>query len=87
MVTIDPDNSMVVRQRFNYHLVCEHGLGLDCPFSISGSNLSTARQLDHETRSSWNLTLRSTDTGDPSLAVERSFVINVQGYYRELIQI
>ena len=75
--TIDPDNSVEVRQNFVYQLI--PGQSGEFPFVIRGDNLNTTRKLDHEKKSSWNFTIQSTDNGTPSLTVERSFVVNVQG--------
>ena len=75
--TIDPDNEFDnTRQNFSCRLVSVPSN--DFPFKIEGHNLITTRALDHEAKSSWNITIQSRDNGKPSMDVNRSFVISVQ---------
>lgn len=46
-------------------------------FIIDGSNLKTNTLLDFEEQSSYNVCIRSTDSGAPGLYVERTFTISV----------
>jgi VCBS repeat-containing protein len=69
--TTDPD----VGDTFNYTLVSGAGSTDNASFNISGSNLRTSAVFDYETKNSYSIRVRSTDTG--SLYFEKAFTILV----------
>lgn len=75
---MDPDNEFSdIRQKFSYQFIPVPSGHF--PFELQGNNLKTIRKLDYEARPSWNITIESSDDGDPVMAVNRTFVISVQG--------
>ena len=76
--TADPDNANQVtnRQTFTYTLM---GNTAGLPFIIDGDALNSTRSLDFEAQSSWNITIRSVDSGDPALSLIKTFQISVVG--------
>ena len=76
--TADPDNAnqLTNRQTFTYTLM-RNTAGL--PFIIDGGALNSTRSLDFEAHSSWNITVRSVDSGDPALSLIKTFQISVVG--------
>ena len=76
--TADPDNANQVtnRQTFTYTLM---GKTAGLPFIIDGDALNSTRSLDFEAQSSWNITIRSVDSGDPALSLIKTFQISVVG--------
>jgi len=69
--TTDPD----VGDTFNYTLVSGAGSTDNASFNISGSSLRTSAVFDYETKNSYSIRVRSTDTG--SLYFEKAFTILV----------
>ena len=69
--TTDPD----VGNTFTYTLVSGTGSTDNASFTISGSTLKTTGSFDYETRSSYNIRVRSTDEG--GLYTEKVFTITV----------
>jgi len=67
----DPDAT----QSFTYTLVSGVGSTDNASFSISGATLNIGVVADYETKSSYNIRVRSTDAG--GLFFEKAFVINV----------
>ena len=51
----------------------------DLPFIIDGGALNSTRSLDFEAQSSWNIMIRSVDSGDPALSLIKTFQISVVG--------
>ena len=49
------------------------------PFVIDGDALNSTRSLDFEAHSSWNITVRTVDSGDPVLSLIKTFQISVVG--------
>jgi len=49
------------------------------PFVIDGNALNSTRSLNYEAQSSWGITVRSTDSGDPQLSLVKNFQISVDG--------
>ena len=76
--TADPDNANQVtnRQTFTYTLM---GNTAGLPFIIDGDALNSTRSLDFEVQSSWIITVRSVDSGDPALSLIKTFQISVVG--------
>ena len=76
--TADPDNSNqpTKKQTFIYTLM---GDKVRLPFLIDGDALNTTRRLDFEAQSSWNITIKSTDSGSPALSLIKTFQISVVG--------
>ena len=56
--TADPDNEKTVVQTFTYSIVGPPG---SIPFAIDNGALNTTRSLDYEAKSTWWLTIKSTD--------------------------
>jgi hypothetical protein len=69
--TSDPDTS----NTFTYSLVVGTGSTDNSSFTISGSNLSVNNALNFETKSSYQIRVRSTDQG--GLFIEQAFTITV----------
>lgn len=76
--TADPDNANqhTDRQSFTYTLM---GNTAGLPFVIDGNALNSTRSLNYEPQSSWGITVRSTDSGDPQLSFVKNFRISVDG--------
>ena len=76
--TADPDNAnqLTNRQTFTYTLM---GNTAGLPFIIDGDALNSTRSLDFEAQSSWNITVRTVDSGDPALSLIKTFQISVVG--------
>ena len=49
------------------------------PFIIDGDVLNSTRSLDFEAHSSWNMTVKTVDSGDPALSLIKTFQISVVG--------
>ena len=73
---LDNENQAVERQKFTYILMSSAGL----PFVIDGDALNTTRTLDYETTPSWNITVKSQDSGNPPLSIMSTFQITVAGW-------
>jgi hypothetical protein len=71
--TTDPDAG----QTHTYSLVAGAGDADNASFQISGSTLQTAAVFDFETKNSYTIRVRSTDSGTPPASVEQVFVITV----------
>jgi VCBS repeat-containing protein len=71
--TADPDTGDI----FAYSLASGGGDDDNALFTIAGSNLRTAAVFDYETKSSYSIRVRSTDSG--TLYYEEVFVIAVTG--------
>ena len=69
--TADPDSG----DTFTYSLVTGGGDDDNASFTIAGNNLQTAAVFDHETKSSYSIRVRSTDSG--ALYYEEVFVISI----------
>ena len=67
---------MTNRQTFTYTLI-RNTAGL--PFLIDDDELNSMRSLDFEVQSSWNVTVRSTDSGSPALSLINTFPISIVG--------
>ena len=67
---------MTNRQTFTYTLI-RNTAGL--PFLIDDDELNSMRSLDFEVQSSWNVTVRSTDSGSPALSLINTFQISIVG--------
>ena len=76
--TIDPDNESWERQNFVYTIIYNASR---LPFVIEGNAVNTTRSLDYETERSWYVTVKSLDSGNPSLALVKTFQIIVEGRY------
>jgi VCBS repeat-containing protein len=71
--TADPDNG----DTFTYTLVSGTGGNDNASFTIAGNKLRTAAVFDYETKSSYSIRVRTTDSG--TLYYEEVFVITVTG--------
>ena len=82
--TADPDNAnqMTNRQTFTYTLM---GNTAGLPFLIDGDAFNSTTSLDFEAQSSWNITVRSTDSGSPALSLINTFQISVVGKLKDAI--
>lgn len=60
LASVDPDNEQTQRQTFTYSLVLERK---ESTFYIQGNHLRTNRSLDYENQSSWELLIKTTDSG------------------------
>ena len=67
---------MTNRQTFTYTLM---GNTAGLPFLIDDDELNSMRSLDFEVQSSWNVTVRSTDSGSPALSLINTFQISIVG--------
>lgn len=67
---------MANRQTFTYTLM---GNTAGLPFLIDDDELNSMRSLDFEVQSSWNVTVRSTDSGSPALSLINTFQISIVG--------
>ena len=67
---------MTNRQTFTYTLM---GNTVGLPFLIDDDELNSMRSLDFEVQSSWNVTVRSTDSGSPALSLINTFQISIVG--------
>ena len=67
---------MTNRQTFTYTLI-RNTAGL--PFLIDDDELNSMRSVDFEVQSSWNVTVRSTDSGSPALSLINTFQISIVG--------
>ena len=70
---------MTNRQTFTYTLI-RNTAGL--PFLIDDDELNSTRSLNFEDQSSWNVTVRSTDSGSPALSLINTFQISIVGKLR-----
>jgi subtilisin-like proprotein convertase family protein len=71
--TTDPDTG----QTFTYTLVAGTGSTDNASFNISGNALRTSAVFDFETKSSYSIRLRTTDSGTGNLFFEKVFTISV----------
>ena len=55
------------------------------PFIIDGDALNSRRSLDFEAQFSWNITVRTVDSGYPVLSLIKTFQISVVGKLRQLV--
>ena len=67
---------MTNRQTFTYTLM---GSTAGLPFLIDDDELNSTRSLNFEDQSSWNVTVRSTDSGSPALSLINTFQISIVG--------
>ena len=67
---------MTNRQTFTYTLM---GNTAGLPFLIDDDELNSTRSLNFEDQSSWNVTVRSTDSGSPALSLINTFQISIVG--------
>ncbi|XP_062519525.1 protocadherin alpha-C2-like [Corticium candelabrum] len=70
--TQDPDNEFYNRQSFVYALTNEPQ---DFPFVITDNDLKTTVSLDYEQKQSWQVFVRSTDSG--GLSIDEVFQVDV----------
>src|SRR5262249_5064220 len=70
----DPD---VPAQSFTYALVGGAGSADNAAFTISGNQLKTAAGFDFETKASYSIRIRTTDSGSPPLSFDKTFAIAV----------
>jgi uncharacterized delta-60 repeat protein len=71
----DPDAGQSATLTFS--LVAGTGSTDNANFSVVGTALKTAAAFDYETKSSYSIRLRATDTGSPGLTYEKVFTITV----------
>ncbi|MEJ2706184.1 MAG: cadherin domain-containing protein [Anaerolineales bacterium] len=71
--TLDPDTG----DTFTYALVSGLGSDDNSSFTITGNNLKTAAVFDFETKNSYSIRVRSTDSGVPFRSFEKAFLITV----------
>jgi hypothetical protein len=71
--TTDPDTG----QTFTYTLVAGAGSTDNASFAIAGTALQTAASFDFETKSSYSIRVRTTDSGTPAEHFEEVFTISV----------
>ena len=64
-------------QTYTYTLVAGTGDTDNASFTISGDQLLTAAMFDAETKSSYAIRVRTTDSGTPNLSFEQTFTITV----------
>ncbi|MBD2756298.1 cadherin repeat domain-containing protein [Spirosoma validum] len=64
-------------QSFSYSLVTGTGSTDNASFQIVGSQLRTNAVLNFETKSSYSIRVRTTDSGSPAQSFEKLFTINV----------
>ena len=74
---------MTNRQTFTYTLM---GNTTGLPFLIDDDELNSTRSLDFEVQSSWNVTVRSTDSSSPALSlINTTFQISVVGKLKDAV--
>ena len=73
---------MTNRQTFTYTLM---GNTAGLPFLIDGDALNSTRSLDFEVLSSWNITVRSTDSSSPALSLINIFQISIVGQLKDAV--
>jgi hypothetical protein len=71
--SVDPDGS----GSYTYTLVSGTGSTDNSSFNISGSNLRAGIAFDYETKNSYSIRIRSTDSAHSSLYVEKAFTITI----------
>jgi hypothetical protein len=64
-------------QTFTYALVVGVGDTDNASFSINGASLKTAAAFDFETKASYSIRVRTTDSGSPAASFEKAFTITV----------
>jgi hypothetical protein len=75
--TLSSTDADVPAQTFVYALVSGSGDADNAAFSIEGTTLKTALPFDFETKASYSIRVRSTDSGTPAQSYESVFVIAV----------
>jgi hypothetical protein len=70
---VDPDTG----DTHTYSLVTGDGDHDNAAFTISGDQLLTAEIFNYETKSSYTIRVRSTDSGTPGLYLEEVFIITI----------
>ena len=55
------------------------------PFLIDDDELNSTRSLDFEVQSSWNVTVRPTDSSSPSLSLINTFQISIVGKLKDAV--
>ena len=55
------------------------------PFLIDDDELNSTRSFDFEVQSSWNVTVRSTDSSSPALSLINTFQISVVGKLKDAV--
>jgi len=73
--TTDPDTG----DTFTYSLVSGEGDDNNTSFTIAGSQLQTVNSFDYETKNSYSIRVRTTDSG--TLHYEEAFIITVTDVY------
>jgi hypothetical protein len=71
--TTDPDSG----HTHTYSLVAGAGDADNASFTIVGNSLRTAAVFDYETKNSYSIRVRSTDSGTPPMSVEQVFTITI----------
>lgn len=56
----------------------------DLPFIVDGNALNSTKSFNYESQSSWNTTVRSRDSGDPTLSFVKTLQISVVGKLDQL---
>jgi uncharacterized delta-60 repeat protein len=72
----DQDNP-TPSQTHTFALVAGAGSADNSAFSISGSTLTINSPADYESKITYNIRIRATDSGSPALASEEAFTINI----------
>jgi VCBS repeat-containing protein len=75
--TLSSTDQDVPAQTFTYALVSGTGSADNASFTITGNQLNTAAGFDFETKSSYSIRIRTTDSGTPQLSFEKTFTISV----------
>jgi hypothetical protein len=64
-------------QTFTYALVSGSGSDDNASFQIVGNQLQTAASFDFETKASYSIRLRTTDSGSPTASFEKAFTLTL----------
>ncbi len=64
-------------QSHTYALVAGAGDADNGAFTISGNELKTGAVFDYETKNSYSIRVRATDTGSPPMSFEKTFTVTV----------
>ncbi|MEZ0540627.1 cellulose binding domain-containing protein [Fibrella arboris] len=75
--TLSTTDADIPAQDFTYSLVSGAGSDNNALFTISGNNLLTAAAFDFETKSTYSIRVRSTDSGTPALSYDKVLTISV----------
>ncbi|WP_080237662.1 putative Ig domain-containing protein [Spirosoma rigui] len=64
-------------QTFTYALVSGNGDTDNAAFSVEGTTLKTARSFDFESKASYSIRVRTTDSGSPAASFEKTFTLTL----------